>query len=306
MQYQRFERLMILVGIILTLSAGAVWAADGFPDPAEVVAYPLLFAVLAAAVHSGQRGGSVAAILASAVYVFLQVPALREADPMGHLLGTVMRLGAFGLVGVVGGELCSRIRYTLAHAEDIPAIDEWSRVFNQHFALRELEKSRDSYVRYHEDFCVLLISPSQALFSGMRPTRQRMLARKVGQLLRSDVRLVDEVARLADGRFLVLLPHTGKAGLEPVSQRLVHALQRLLATREPVRVEGWSAEDDLACIEALIASLGGTPPQAEESGAYRSRAESTSKPAAVSTDSASASSTFSMSTAESPEGLTKQ
>ena len=44
------------------------------------------------------------------------------------------------------------------------------------------------------------------------PTRQRAVVRTVANYLRGDVRMVDEVARLDDGRFLVILPHTRREG----------------------------------------------------------------------------------------------
>ena len=48
-------------------------------------------------------------------------------------------------IGIVGGELCSRIQYIFARLEDSASIDDWSHVYNQRFIVRALETMRGQY-----------------------------------------------------------------------------------------------------------------------------------------------------------------
>lgn len=308
MQYERFEKLVLLVGGAAILGALALTLTDGLPEVVELAAQGMLLLVLVAAARFGRRGGLAAAIIASAIYVVLRIPTLVAGSMSGALLLVIAsRLAAFGLVGVVGGELCSRVRYLLAGLEGGSAIDDWSRVFNQRHAHRELLQARNRFARYREDFSVIVVTLSPSLFAGLRPARQRTVVRTAADLLRSDVRLVDEVSRLADGRFVLLLPHTPKAGADVVAARVTAGLRKALGARdEAVRVEVYAAAGDMSRIDGLITSIAEEDGDQATSGSYSASADSTSNPAEKSTDSAAASSTLSMSTAAVPEGSTKQ
>lgn len=310
MQYDRFEKLVLLVGGTAIAGAFAVSSSDGLPGIAELAAQAMLLFVLFAAARWGRRGGLAAAILVSAVYVVVRIPALMtgaEVEVEATLFTIVARLGAFGLVGVVGGELCTRVRYLLAGMEGGTAIDDWSRVFNQRHLAHELTKARSRFGRYGEEFSIVVVTLSPSLFAGLRPARQRTVVRAAADVLRTGVRLVDEVARLSDGRFVVLLPHTPRAGADVVASRVAAGLRKALGARdESVRVDTFSATGELAQIDGLLGSLVEEPEDQPSSVAYSASAVSTTNPASASTDSASAASTLSTSTAALPEGSTKQ
>lgn len=309
MQYARFEKLVLLVGASAIIGAVALSMADGFPEMVELAAQGMLLLVLLVAVRTGRRGGLIAAIVASVIYIVLRIPALSATTMPGALLLIIAsRLAAFGLVGVVGGELCSRVRYLMNGMENGVQIDDWSRVFNQRHACGELTKARSRFARYNEDFSVVMITLSPALFADLRPARQRSMVRAAADALRNDVRLVDEVARLSDGRFLILLPHTPLSGAQVVSARTGAHLRKTLGARdEAVRTEALSAATDLPRIDGLISGLAeGSDDQLVTSGSYNDSAERTVNPAETSASSAPASSTLSTSTAAVPEGSTKQ
>ena len=140
MEYRRLERLILVVGgATIAVSMGTAMAS-GAPEPVELIAQLMLFGVLFAAVRLGRRGGLVAAIVASTLYVLLRL----ELVAAGSLTTTgfyllASRLLAFGLIGIVGGEACSHIKYSLASVEGRSALDEWSRVFNQRWACKTIE-----------------------------------------------------------------------------------------------------------------------------------------------------------------------
>jgi GGDEF domain-containing protein len=283
--YSRFEQLVLVVGGAVVLGSLAMaLPASAQPEPIEIVGQLLFFAVLIAAVFYGRRGGTLAAIVASAIYVVWRVPL--TGDPLTPALALVIaaRLVAYGALGIAGGEACSRLRYTLTRLEGGSALDEWSHVYNHAYAVKTLEQSLGRFRRYEEPFSVVLLTLAPALFSEVKPARQRALIRGVADHIRADVRMVDEVARLADGRFLVLLPHTATAGATVVGSRLETIVRRALgAQNQAVTCSTLAAPEDEPALAALLADISEVQNSLEE---YSSEAASTRNPAPESTPSA--------------------
>jgi len=244
------------------------------------------------------------------VYVLLRLPTLSEGPlTSAELFALTARLLSFGIIGILGGELFVRLRYNLASLEGQSALDDWSRVFNQRYIHAELVRAMSRHARYGEPLSVVIITISQSVFSGCSPSRQRSVVRGIADHIRSDVRVVDEVGRLADGRFVVLLPHTPAAGGGVVRERIAVGVRSALGARaEAIAVGCLSLPEDDERLKAFVDSIA---PEVEEdqpeaSGLYSSSADSDLKPASASTRSAAGSSTLNTSTAASPEGSTKQ
>ena len=254
MKYSRFEQLIIGVGGLAILGSLAISLQSGGPGLVEVVAQLLLFAVLVAAVHWGRRAGMYAALAASLVYVAMRVPVLSSSENLTieGLIFMVARIAAFGLVGIVGGEVCGRIKYVFARFDDSNTIDDWSRVYNHRYASRAIEQARARYARYGEPFSLVLITLSPAITREMAPQRQRSMVRAVASYLRDDIRMVDEVGRLEDGRFVVLLPHTPRQGGDVVTARLATGVcQTVGAKPESVIAHCMGAAEDTVALAAL-------------------------------------------------------
>ena len=233
MKYSRFEALVSGIGAIAVLSALAL-SARGALVIEEVVAQVLLLLVLFAAVHWGRNGGFIAALGASILYLLARVPLVAA---MGGLTWDVtsivlVRVLSYGLVGIVGGELCSRIRYIFAKLEDSSSVDEWSQVFNQRFIMRALESALGQHGRYQTPYSVVVIQLADVLLSDLKSSKQRSIVRGVATHIRNDIRLVDEAGRLDDGRFLVVLPHTPREGALIVGERLHHGICNVVGARE--------------------------------------------------------------------------
>ncbi len=310
MKYARFEQLVIVVGAVAIIGALILSLPNGGPGTIEAIAQLMLFLVLVVAVHFGRKGGLIAAVLASGVYILMRLPLLAATDGMGTgiMFMLLTRIGAYCLVGIVGGELCSRVKYIFARYDDSNTIDDWSRVYNQRYASHALELARARFARYGEPFALVLVTLSPSLTAELRASRQRALVRGVAAHIRSDVRMVDEVARLDDGRFLVLLPHTPRDGGMVVCSRLGEGVANTLGAREEsVRTTCYAAAEDAVAISSLAAEI--KPPADEDqdaSGAYTSAGSSTRNPADRRASSAPDASTLSTSTAASPDGSTKQ
>lgn len=264
MKYSRFETLVLVVGGLSVLGS-LFFSLGGQIVIEEIAAQLLLLAVLFGAVHWGRSGGFVAALIASAVYLALRAPLILSAKStsLEVLSLLLVRIVTYGLVGIVGGELCTRIQYVFARLEGSSSIDEWSRIYNQRFIVRALEMAGGQYARYETPYSVVIVELSDHILGDLRPSKQQTLIRGVANYIRGDVRLVDEASRLADGRFLVVLPHTIKSGGLVVGNRIHRGVcDTLGALAESVTVEVLGTPEDAARLVELRASLF-TPEPAE-------------------------------------------
>lgn len=258
MKYARFEQLIIGIGALAVVGSLALSIQNGGPRLVDVAAQLLLLGVLVAAVHWGRRAGMYAAIAASLIYIALYLRVLsRPHDVTVQVLVIIVaRVAAYCLVGIVGGELCSRVKYIFARYDESNTIDDWSRVYNQRHASHAIEQARARYTRYGEPFSLVVITLVPEITAEMLPKRQRSLVRAVANFLREDVRMVDEVCRLDDGRFAVLLPHTPRDGGAVVAARLAAGVRRTVGAKpESVRVTCMGAAEDTIALAALNAEL---------------------------------------------------
>lgn len=257
MRYSRLELSIIAIGTAAIL-ASMLFTYRAAPVTEEIIAQLLMIGVLIAAVHWGRNGGFVGATLASLVYIFLRIPLVAEhgglTEDITWLIGT--RVMAYGLIGIVGGELSRRVKYLVARAEGAHSVDEWSQVYNQEHIGTVLDAAIGQHERYGMPLTVILLEVSERVTDALKPSRHRVLVRGVANLLRNDTRLVDEVARLDDGRFLVLLPHTPRDKAEAVAERLRGGVADTIGSRlESVPTTIIGTPDDTAALGELRDSL---------------------------------------------------
>jgi diguanylate cyclase (GGDEF)-like protein len=303
MDYRHFERLVLALGAGALLSVTLI--APGQLMWQELLAQAMFLFVLAGAVHWGRRGGFVAAAIASLVYIVIRLPIIAENPEVSANVAAMLlsRIAGYGIVGIIGGEACARMKYVMASMSGDATIDAMSRVYNQRHAVKILTAAHGRHTRYGEPFSVVMVSLSPSLTVNLRASRARHVIRSAANHIRSDVRMVDEVARLDDGRFFILLPHTPRTGAEIVTRRLASGLQGLLGARsESIAATCLGADEDGPAIEALKRSMGG----ADQSTSYNDDGSSTVKPAERNASAAPSASILKMSTASPPEGSTKQ
>ena len=78
------------------------------------------------------------------------------------------------------------------------------------------------------------------------------MMRAVATHIRDDVRLVDDVGRLDDGRFVLLFPQTPKAGGGVAAERVSETVRDLLGARdESVSTRVLGAPEDLTELQSL-------------------------------------------------------
>ena len=256
MEYARFERLVVGGTALLVLLALAAAVARGGVDPAEIVAQLLLVAVLAVAVHWGRKAGTISAGVACLLYLAVKLPSL-SADPSPESFWLILsHFAAYCLVGILGGEVFGRLKYQLTGSKDRDLIDDWSRVYNQRYAAGALAQAIARSRRYQEPFSMVVLRLEPVLTSTQRPEKLRGLVRSIASFLRDDVRMVDDVARLDDGRFVVLLPHTPGNAANMVAGRLTEGVCRTLGVkRDCVSTTHLSSDEDGATLEEFAAGI---------------------------------------------------
>ncbi|MBC7266268.1 MAG: diguanylate cyclase [Coriobacteriia bacterium] len=261
MKYTRFETLVIALGAAV-VAASVLVPREVAPQWPELVAQVLLFVTFAAAAHWGRNGGSVTAMASALIYVLTRVPLLSSQGLTSNVAGALLtRLVAFAVVGIVGGEVFGRIKYFLARVDGAIMLDEYTQVYNRKYCSQALRNAIGQYQRYQTPYSVALLSLSPALFAELRPSRQHSMLKSVANHLRSDIRLVDDVGYLGEGRFLVMLPNTPRAGAEIAADRLRAGVRDLLGAKdESVSATVLSVAEDPSAICELARSLEPAPP----------------------------------------------
>lgn len=256
MKYSHFETLALVLGA-LAISASVFMAPTAAPQAAEVTAQLLLIVVLGGALHWGRNGGFLAAVIAIAIYVAMRIPLLQAQGLSGDLLTMLgTRTVMYGLVGVIGGEVASRIKYVFAKIENDSLVDSLTGVYSQRYAAESILSGLGQWERYRTNFSLVIFVIDDSLYSGFKSARYRQLMKQVAGHLRNDVRMVDDLAFAAPATFLVLLPGTPEGGASVVSERLGNGVSDLLgAKRESLPATVMSAETSAAAMRALAQSL---------------------------------------------------
>jgi GGDEF domain-containing protein len=270
MEYARFERLVVGVTAVLVLGTIAASSLSGGSSPVEVIAQLMIVVVLAVAAHWGRKAGTIAALSACLIYLVMQLPLLSQQALSGAALLLVLsRIVGYCLVGIVGGEVFGRVKYLFAASKDSGVIDEWSRVYNQRYAAKALEQALARHERYQEPFSVVIVALAPDDTVEPKTGRLRARVRSVANFLRDDVRMVDDVARLDDGRFVVLLPHTAGAFAPIVASRLAEGVRQVLGVKEGgVTTTCLGADENSAALAEFAKNIGADEdvPEVEPAG----------------------------------------
>lgn len=252
MKYSRFEWLALIVGGAAILGT-ILTSLRSRPMVEEIVAQLLLLAVLFGAVHWGRNGGFIAAVVAIIVYIGMRTPLFMSEGLTTDLLVLVgVRTLTYGFVGIVGGEVCGRIKYFLAKLAGGLNLDDDTHVYNEQFIGRLLESNLAQHARYRKPFSIGLMTLAPGLTSDLKPSRRRSLLRAVANHVRNDVRLADDVGRLDDGRFVLIFPQTPKADAQVGAGRVCEAVRDLLGARdESVSMMVLGTLEDLTGLQSL-------------------------------------------------------
>jgi GGDEF domain-containing protein len=257
-KYSQFEWLVLAVGSVAVIGTVLVGMASAAPPSwEEIVGQLLIIPVLFAALHWGRNGGFFAAVAALVAYVIVRVPTALQSGVSSDLVYLIVVRGVvYAFIGVVGGEIAGRIKYFFASLEGTSSVDPETRVFNEtmvrQIVCTELGKAR----RYGAHFSIVVFEVAPRLLEELRPVKRRSILRHVANYMRNDVRLVDDLGRIDDGRFVLILPHTPREGATVAADRVRSGVRDMLGAKdESVSAQVLCSEGDEATLEAFIDSL---------------------------------------------------
>ncbi len=267
MSYPLFEIITLTVGAVSILTAVVATCWSGHVG-LEAVAQLLLLVVLVGAVHRGRKGGVATALFAIVTYVCMRMPLILRDGLAPDVLGLILvRVVTYAAIGIGGGILCSRIRQFLARLDGKSNIDEETQLFSERFIARTMRGMVLQHERYGSPFGIVLVGvPGVA--AGHRGPERRRAMREIATHIRGNVRLVDDVGRLDDSTFVLVLPETHKDGASVAAGRVQANVREFLGGSEgTVSAKALAAPEEIAEIVALRDRIDAESPDSAEGAA---------------------------------------
>jgi GGDEF domain-containing protein len=231
--YPAARRLLLALGISVLLITAAIMYARRV-DTVEVAATLLFMVVFVAFVFWKIPGGVVAAVLVTIAYASMRYPAI-EVVGLDRFLGLIAsRAFAYLAFGVLGGWASQNLEGSLAKLELYDQVDDSTGLYNARFFVEDTDLEMSRAQRYSTIFSVAVADiPADALDNLERKQRNSAL-RHLGRLIAHSVRTVDRAVHGADNgrhRLAVVLPETGREGVNIFTERLVDRLAAYLNQR---------------------------------------------------------------------------
>ena len=265
MKYSRFELLVLIFGggAIVGTAAASVARQAGWT---EVVGQLLLLVVLIGALRWGRKGGFAAGLIATFIYIGIRAPTIMVDGSLTPALVQLLvtRAIVFGGVGIVGGELCTRIKYLFLRLENSGHIDEVTNLYSATYMQELLRSHIGQWDRYRACFSVVTLRLDEARIPPLTKAQGRRVLRDTGSAVLGDIRLVDEMGRLDGAQFCIILPNTPLDGAKICAARLMKTAARALNAKTAERDGIASADalgypEDEETIKALLPPLEETP-----------------------------------------------
>ena len=261
--YPTARRLLLAIGLGVLLVTAAIMYARRV-DTVEVVATLLFMGVFVAFVFWKIPGGLVGALLATLGYASMRYPAI-QAVGIERFVGLIVsRAFAYLAFGFLGGWATQSLEGSLAKLELYDQIDDQTGLYNARFFVQDTDLEMSRSRRYSSIFSVAVADiPAEALDSMARRHRNGTL-RHLGRLMAGSVRTVDRAVHSADERrhrLAVVLPETGREGVQIFTERLVDRLAAYLNQRgasippSAIGRMALSFPDDEATLQNLRAEL---------------------------------------------------
>jgi len=258
MDYKGFQRFVLIAGTALVI-VSATLVALVMPKTAEglkeVVGQLLFFLLLIGAVYDGWRGGVVTAILASTIYAAIQFPTILslKIEPVLPLI--LVRAAIYLVTGPLGGGIMSNVKKLMIEASHNEFVDTETKIFNKlYFAkLASVELAR--FERYNTVSSIVMINLEPRALAMYLETPKSPGMMEVAKTIVNHVRLVDEVGRLSNDIFGVILPFTANDGAQIVASRLAAVTSDLIGYEDCVEYEVISLPNDKGKMEAIIHNL---------------------------------------------------
>jgi hypothetical protein len=223
MEYKGFQRTMAFFGALLILISTALVAVST-RNVQEIVGQLLFFLILFGALWYGKRGGIMTAILSTAIYLSLHFPTFlsmgwaRGLEVVGPLI--IVRAAIYLVAGALGGEIFFRIKQFMIEAGRQEFVDRETKLFNNAYFGTLVNLEAKKFERYKTISSILIIKLDKTTMAAYMQEPKTPGMKYIADGLVGNVRLVDEVGRIEQNSFGVILPFTPRAGAEIVAKRL--------------------------------------------------------------------------------------
>lgn len=231
--YATARRLLLVVGLGVLLVTAAIMYARRV-DAVEVLATLLFMVVFVGFVFWKVKGGVVAAILAALAYASFRYPAI-EAVGLERFVGLIAsRAFAYIAFGVLGGWATESLEGSITKLELYDQIDDETGLFNARFFVQDTDLEMSRSQRYRTIFSVAVADIPTAALDAMARRQRKGVLRQLGRQVADSIRTVDRAVHGADAnrhRLAVVLPETGREGVQIFADRLVERLTQYLNQR---------------------------------------------------------------------------
>lgn len=230
MRYAKFERMILLV-MTIAIVVMAVGMVLQKTDAVEVLGHLLMLAVIVASLYGGRRGALTSLLISFAIYLISRLVWQGEfsAGELAQLIAAKFLI--YGILALICSYIRVQFQYFFVKMEEQDLVDDETQIGNARFLLREIKQRMLEYERYQKPFSLVVFSFNPDFLSRTRKKEISLLRDITVNVLKSDTRAVDELAR-AGNRLVVLLPNVGREGAQVCGTRLQEKINGLPVFRE--------------------------------------------------------------------------
>lgn len=221
MKYRRLELLFLALTFSAVLLSIIISYAQKAPL-SEILGQALFVPILFVALHYGRQPGFTAATIGAMIYLIARVQELNvlnlSSEDGRFVIG---RAVLFGLIGIFGSELATRSKYLMAGLAGEDCLEDRTHLYSQAYLQKLIMRLFAEYRSHARPFSILFITLDWTQPS-VAATRDKMIG-KAASIMRSHVRLIDEVGYLSDNCFCLVLPEVSAQAAHLIFERLEKA-----------------------------------------------------------------------------------
>lgn len=197
-------------------------------DQVEILGQALFVPVLFASLHYGRRAGFISALLAALIFIVAKFNS--DSIQMSTFLPEYIlaRAAIYGLVGIIGGEIASRMKYILIKFEDSALIDKQTNLYSQTYTIKVIERNVQKYQRYFRSFSIAIVELQHSKFDVFNWSLRKKMILRTASAIRDNVRIVDEVGRWNECSFYIIMPDTMTADAKTAVNRVQNLVLKQL------------------------------------------------------------------------------
>lgn len=231
--YSKARALVLAAGVAVLVLLAVFLFLRGV-DPIEITGTLLFLPVFIGFVFWGITGGLVAGVLAALIYAGLRYPALQTVGSKEYLKLVLSRSVYYLVFGAIGGWATRQMSASLEKLELYDRIDDDTGLYNARFFTQDTDLELSRSTRYKTIFSVAIVDLPSGPMASLSRRQSQGLMKDIGRVLRESLRTVDKGVHARGAtthRLAVILPETGREGVEIFAGRLATKLTEFLNER---------------------------------------------------------------------------